>query len=485
MDLLYNLITPLKKEEVRHFKLFASRSHASAKRKDLKLFDYIRKNPQQYNEEKIKQVLGQSDNSWYRLRNRLAEDLNKSLWLQHIDEDEFGHNLYLLSLAQLHFNRRSFHVAHHYLKRAEREALKREHYHLLELVYRLFTQLADKLSFDPAPHIRRQQENRKKLDALNAIDDLLAILNYRIKMSPNTQMADTSLLNLLQEVIDEHTADPELVQTPAFRIKIYEAVSKLLLQREDYQTLEIYLTGTYEEFEATGVFSEKNHRTRLRMLTFLVNTLFKNGQYEASLAHTAELKREMEAYQGQLREEFVHFYYNALVQNYFILDEEKAIAILNEVKGKPELHQQNFTSIFIYLNLAMLHYKRGAFRDALRSLIELYLFDEFKRAEAPLKLQVSLLELAIRYLKGEHEQLPQLCIQLKKRFHDLLEQEKNFLYLDVITLISQLSDLAFEVNGKKQQQAMIKDFLKDHEASDSPSGGFFLPMEFVQTLMEK
>ncbi|MFM2285968.1 MAG: hypothetical protein RLZZ543_1465, partial [Bacteroidota bacterium] len=90
MDVLYQIIEGLSKEEIRFFKIFAHRQGAESDRKDIALLDFIRKYPHQEAESKIvSKLYGNGDkNPFYRLKNRLLEDLNRALVLQHNSDEE-------------------------------------------------------------------------------------------------------------------------------------------------------------------------------------------------------------------------------------------------------------------------------------------------------------------------------------------------------------------------------------------------------------
>jgi len=53
MDMLNNVIAVMNKEEVRNFKLWLNSTNASSSRKDILLFDYIRKASDKYDEDLI------------------------------------------------------------------------------------------------------------------------------------------------------------------------------------------------------------------------------------------------------------------------------------------------------------------------------------------------------------------------------------------------------------------------------------------------
>src|SRR5688500_3479217 len=102
MKVLQQIIGTMNKEEIRHFKLFINRTNSTPDRKDAQLFDYIRKGWPEYNEDRILQKLYGSEekNALYRLKNRLLEDLGKSLVLQYFDDSEYNYVLNHISLSR-------------------------------------------------------------------------------------------------------------------------------------------------------------------------------------------------------------------------------------------------------------------------------------------------------------------------------------------------------------------------------------------------
>ena len=92
MNILPEVIGNMNKEEIRNFKLFINRTEKSTERKDEQLFDMIRKQFPDYDEEKILKKLYHTEdkNALYRLKNRLFEDIGKSLTLHYYDANEYN-----------------------------------------------------------------------------------------------------------------------------------------------------------------------------------------------------------------------------------------------------------------------------------------------------------------------------------------------------------------------------------------------------------
>ena len=137
MNTLQQIIASMNKEEVRHLKLFMGRTNSGPDRKDIELFDYIRQRPEDYDEDKIQAKLyGTSDkNALYRLKNRLLDDVAKSLALQYSDESDFNQVAMFLQLARHFLTGSQFQLALPYLNKAEKRAISVEKHELLDISY--------------------------------------------------------------------------------------------------------------------------------------------------------------------------------------------------------------------------------------------------------------------------------------------------------------------------------------------------------------
>src|ERR1041384_7235227 len=161
MDILNRIISGMNKEQIRYFKLYASR-FTSDERKDLALFDYIRKSDDRYNEEKIFKKLynGSEKNAFYRLKNRLLLDINKSITIQHFDDEETIHAFHLLALVRFFINKNNIDAAHYFLRKAESKASSIENFELLDMIYGEFIRLShEKISINTESYINKRKAN--------------------------------------------------------------------------------------------------------------------------------------------------------------------------------------------------------------------------------------------------------------------------------------------------------------------------------------
>jgi len=461
MDILNEMINGMTKEQARFFKLYASRISKDGDRKDLRLFDYIRKSGSQYDENKIFTLLygGQNKNAFYRLRNRLMLELNKSITIQHFDDDDVISIFHLLALEKFYFDRNQTRAARFFLKKAEAKAISLESYELLDIIYGEFIRLSHELvMINPELYIEKRKQNQQQIMQVREIDDILAAVSYRLKVTQNFSSGENPVLSLLQKTADDFSQDKDLKKSSKLRFKMYHAVSQVLLQRRDYKALEEYLLTVYREFTREKLFNKSNHDTRLQMLTYLVNTLFKNSKHKLSLQYLDKLREAMNEHGKLLYDKYVFFYYNSLSNIYAGLDQnEKAIQVLEEFKDSDKIRLNPFYEIFVYLNLAVYSFDQKKYHQAIRHLNKLYQLESYKTTDLSLRFKISIAELIIRYELRDYDLLEYKIVQVKKDFREFLntgehQREKEFIRLIRLLTITE------NIHGDRELQAGYKAF---------------------------
>lgn len=423
------LVDSLQKEEVRHLKLFIQKYESDAEeRKDLALFDLIRKG-NDYDDDYVHSILypeEKNKNSFYRLRNRLMDEINKSLLTLHYNESDINSVLYNIILSRLFQQRNNYRMAQFYLRKAERKAMELNSAELLDLIYRDYIKIStESLEIDPEIYIQKRKENRILLNQLNEIDDVLAVLIYRIRVSQNFNMKNYDIVNVLSSTLKQY-ANKELTRNnPELKIKIYQAVSRILVQQHDYAALEKYLKITFKEFNEDKLFNRNNHEIKLQMLTYLANSLFKNGKFEESLEAGDKLKNGLNEFDGLLKERYLFYYYNSQVNNYSVLDRHKAIAVLQEAVQDKMLHKNKFNTMFLNLQMALQYFDLKEFKASLKSLVKLKLEENFKVFDTALQLKILVFELMVRYELEDFDFIETQVQKVKREYKEMLRDE-NF-----------------------------------------------------------
>ncbi len=462
MNILQQVIGMMSKEEVRHFKLYLTQTNAGEARKDIQLFDAIRKNHSDFDEDKFHQKHYGNDtkNSLYRLKNRLFEDINRSTNLLYFDFDDSVLLLHYFILSRIYQRKQQFETAYYYLSKAEKKGLHIENYELLDLIYSDFIKISqDTLKVNPENYIALRKENRKKLHKIQEIDDVLAVLIYRIKVAQGFDRGNQKILTLLQKTINEYSGKSDLKNNTQLRLKIYQSLSRILLQRHDYGTLEIYLKDTYSSFLKENLFSKSNHETKLQMLTYLINSLFKNGKIKQSLEFTEHLRTAMLEYGGLLHDKYLFYYYNSLMINYSASDKQKAIDILEEAKSLKAIKELPFYIVFIYLNLAVLNFGLKNFKTALKHLVFMSIQDNFKSLDEAFQLKISITELQIRFELIDFDFIENRINQIKRDFKSLLLEKTYERERELLKIISMKINTETKSKNKILEEK-IKAFIK-------------------------
>lgn len=427
MDILSQIAESMNKEELRFYKLYALRQQDKSDRKDIQLLDEVRKNPHTGEARFVKKYYpADMRNAYYRLKNRLIEELNRSLVLQHgFDEDLLAIHQ-LLQSVRIFNGKNRFELALHFLKKAEQKALKIENHELLDIIYGDFIMLSHELlTINPERYILLRKENSVNLAKIRELDDLLAVVSYRLKVSQNFGDKHNSLLDLLEHTLKSVSDDSKLLESSRFRFKMYSLVSQLLLQKQDYESLEHYLIHTFEEFSRENLFNRNNHETKLQMLTYLVNSLFKNGKTKESIAFAERLHDAMQEFGQLYYQRFEVFYYNALVNNYSTFDIPKAIEILNNLLKNPNLKKVPYYELFIYLNLATSHFDLKNYGLAIRQLNKAVSNASYTKADSALKFKIAVAELIIRYDMGDLDFWVYRRSQIGKEFQTIIHLDEN------------------------------------------------------------
>ena len=72
---------------------------------------------------------------------------------------------------------------------------------------------------------------------IHEIDDVLAAVMFRIRSAQNFSGKNAAIIDLLEKTVKEYTQTEDLEISDKLRIKIYQAVSRVLLQKHDYVAL--------------------------------------------------------------------------------------------------------------------------------------------------------------------------------------------------------------------------------------------------------
>lgn len=465
--MLIDIIKSLNKEEKRFFKIFSKRTLDNQERKDLILFDEISKSGELINEKELFKKLNlDKKNNFYQLKNRLYKEINKSMLIQHFEKEKDLFAISNILLSRIHKRKGNLDIAYKYLKKAERKAKVNEAFELISLIYNEILKLAyDLVSIDVEVYINKQRINKEKLDLSQEIDLVLAAVMQKIKTAQNFN-ADSNIFLLLDTTVKRFSKNKLISKSPKFRIKVYQAVSRVLLQKSNFIELENYLLKTHKEFNADNIFNKNNHEQRLMMITYITNCLYKNGKNLESLKYSQKLIEAMNTYDKMLYDKYIFFYYNSLVINYATLNKTKALEILKEAKKNDVIRGLPTFSVFIYLNTALIYFDQEKFKLARKNISRLILQKDFIDLDETFQMKILISELIIIYSTKEFDQLEVKIKYIKSKFQKLLSSNiRETIAVEIINDLIFCSNIYVDKKINKKINRLVN-IISDNEAKD-------------------
>ena len=429
------IIDSLSKEEVRFFKLFLNRT-VRKNRKDLDLFDYMRKQKGNYNTKDLLKKLKTNAGNYYTIKNRLYHELNNSMVWQYIWKDNQSKSFSYVLLGRLYKNKGELDLAFHFFQKAEKEAIESDLYELLSMIYSEIIQLSHELlSINVDNFIQLKRDNMKILSEIDEIDLLLAKIMYDVKTKQNYSNSEDSLVELIKTKFNKISKQNNLLKSSRFRIRLFNMYSRLLLQKRDYKTLENFVIKSYDEFENEKLFDRSNHNDKLTILTYIANCLFKTNKNKQSLKYAELLLNSMQEYDGLLYDKYLFFYYNILVSNYSVTHKEKALNYLDKASNNEVIKKLPSYNSFIYLNRSLIYYDQDKFKKSKQNISRLIMQKDFLLLDQSFQLKILITSIIICYKNSEKNMLDKIN-DIKDNYSVLLKTENHLrdsMFLDLIS----------------------------------------------------
>lgn len=467
--MLYKFIQKLSKEEIRHYKLWSARSHAKGERKDVHLFDQIRpaSDPDLVEENLSKKWYGGKKNAMYRLKNRVQQDLNESIWHLQQSKDPELQIWQWVGVARHWFKKREHQLSAACLRKAELIAEKHELLDSLQLVYDELVKVSHHvLTVDVEEIVRKRKESTKKLRLLREMDDLQALVSQRVKTTQSFSKSSKGLYQQLEQLVNSYQDQPELQDSKLFRGRMFKAVSRLLLQQLAYEQLYQFTHAFYTEFTEKDWFKEnKDKALQLQMLTFLANASFKTKDYEGSLNWAKQIKKMIDAETDQFQE-YRMYYYNIRVINLSVTDKEAALKELDLAENDPIVSKMKDAGVFLNLNKFLLLFDTQKFKPALKSLNQLYIHDTFPQLAKSFRFRIAVAELIVRAEHREPDSLDYRMRQILKDFSGELKSPDYARESEVVHLIQLLSASNKEEQAKEKAKEILS-LTSDADAEDT------------------
>lgn len=465
MNHLSDIIHHLDKEEIRSYKLFASRvQFENSDGKITKLFDLVKdKKHDEDDPELVKHLFGDyNHNAHYRLKNRLAEDVQRSLIMHHYNLDGKIKTINQILLARIYSYKGGFKQSFNFLKRAEKKAEEGLFYDLLNIIYDEILVLCKSFhGVNPQEYIDKQDLNSKRLQKILRTNALIASLNYQLRQT-NFSGKDTNILQTISRINRKLNIGKDVTEIPETQFQIHECVKNALLFKKDFASLENYLSNSYKQFLAQKLFTKDNYDKKIVLLIWLVNTCYKNKHFKQMNPYLNELDKSLNDFNKLYLDKYIWAYNQGRMLYYVGTNEiENAIQLLEHYKQKGKQNDVMNYDVNVYLNLSTFYFFKGDLKKANEHIGHLLLKNINNKLSVEMRLAVDIVDLILQIELKENIYAEHKLSEIKRIFkaklnHPSFEKEKAFLK------IIQLFIFEKNVKWNNAKAANIDEFMKKY-----------------------
>jgi hypothetical protein len=475
----------LTSDEVRRFKILSNRFKAEDEKKLIVLFDTIRSEKYAGEEHLIVSELyeannAQTRNRYYRLRNKLLENIEKSLVFYHFKYKDSIHAYYDIQLSIMFRERGAYQLSLYFLKKAERKARDLDQFNILEQIYQEYTQLAIKdIEINIEEILERRKSNLEKVRIQRRNTEAIALITQQLKKSNFSKDRD-SVIDLLEKTRKHIEKTAEIFHSSEGRIQIFRTVSALLLQKEAFDQLASYTEKTIGEFEQAGLFNNDNHSERLLMRLWLVNSLFKTMRLAEASTQLETFEKEMSMYRKQNYFTYLFHFLNTKINVAKCLGNfEEAADLIREGLAVKELRSEPSHETFLMRSQADLQFLTGDYKGADETVQGIKKLAGYRLLNEDAAMYLDIFQFVLRLELGDHEFISQnfkpLCKTYKKALKNPLHERIN-IFLEILEKLNKAAD-----KGKKANIGTLSENLKAHFPGNEPGGNeIFLYDLFVE-----
>lgn len=388
--MIHHLLNILNKNEQKSIYNFITRSNTNELTRDI--YAHIR---MWHEEEQICKKLNISENLFRRMKSALSKEVIKGISVLYFEFDTITEGLYLLVLGITLKLKGHPELTEKLLVAAEKK-LENAHSSIQYFLYSEWINLyTEHIYKDPTTLINKRAEVVKLLTAETSIDAQSAQLIFAIKKSQHfSQRKD--LIKKLEKTLRNVNTLP-IKNVPSLRLKLYESLSRILQQKNEFQLLIEITEKTLREFEKKSWFQRHNHETKLKLFINLINSLFMVGKLAQALTYLHRFNEELHAYKSLHYKKYCFFYYNGLVMIYSQENKEMAVQTLQQALNDKAFTDNVANTFFAYLNLSLQYFDMKNFRQAVSAFVSCTNHEHFKKIDEAFQLKLITYELILRY----------------------------------------------------------------------------------------
>jgi len=486
---LTELIDSLSKEEIRNFKLYATRINntSTGENKAVMLFDCIKDGMDEFGDDIVEKLYsGGNKNAFYRLKNRLISDIEQSLLLLNRNKDQRFKVFNIIQLANVFRYKSDYDQASAYLVKAEKLAKKFGYYDLLDTIYGEILSLAsDYYKINPEEYVDKKRANYSQLGNIQEVDFLLATINYKLR-NANYTGKDTALEEELADIVKRLDIREDIIESLDVQFKIHKCYSFHLLQKRDFKNLEGYLVEQLAKFEKLGFFDNARYEDQFRLILWIINCSHINYNFERAKKYIDKLNKALDGQNKKYYDKYLWMYHECLVVNYAFMNKDKEmVELLLELRDNPDLSGTNFYDIFVFVNLATQYYKLGNLKKAQENMLPLTQTDLTKKLlNKSIQLQIILLDMIFHYENRDYNYVIYRISETKRIFRQDLKKEEYGREKEFLGILKELCSKADPLRDTKIVKR-IEEFIEKSRESVPGTGEPVNYKVFLQSKLDR
>ncbi len=427
MDILESIVRHLTSDEARRFKILSNRFKAEEEKKLLTLFDALRAAPQA-DKSLIEKIYDTDDdqtrNRYYRLRNKLLANLEKSLLFYHFNYRNALEPFSNVQIALLMRERGLYKETLYYLRKAEKSAVRDDHFSVLEVVYDEMVRLGTVFEVDVSKVLEARRENHLKLEIWRADQEVLALVTQELMRRNFARNEHTgTVLKTLEDLRERLEQHAHIFRSASGSIMILKTVVSILLQKEAWIDLLQYVDKTFADFEAKDLFNRENHGIRLMMRIWRINALLKILNVDDAGTELKALEEDLEKHKRIHYREFAFFYYSSVTYWRKLTGQlDEALTHINRAVADPDFRQPEIHYWFLLLAQADTYFCAGNIAEANNSLTRAIDHPVMLQVDAELQATAFIFKAICLKEMGDSVQSLEYLKRAKRDFRDQWKQ---------------------------------------------------------------
>ncbi len=479
MKKVEDIIRSLSEKEAKNFIFFVNRMRTSQKEsKIVQLFDAYYHETYKNNEQIIRELFpGMSKNAFYRLRNRLLDEVQQSLLVQYSRMDDELNVHRMIMLARIAFNKDDYTTAHTLLLEAEKKALKIEAYELAMIIYKELIDMSSLVgTVNSHYYIEKRREIRLKHARLSELRYLLASVTFKLTESIHNSSTDNDIIQALHEIKDK-LAESDLAKTSFHvRYNVHRAIVNILYEEKKYELLLEHLMKGYEEFKLDGFAEKANHRKKIVTLSWIIAAYQWVLRVPESIPYLDEMQDALQQYDGIFEDKFKPFYVTYQNSVYYHTRQlDKSLKTLNRfteeyLQGRDIAHLSELPqSVLVghFGRLVQAYFAKSDYDNALKQLAPCYIAEIHDKLPREFRMEIALMEAIIYLEKKEFKYALDHLRRTKRMYKKLLAEPKNIIFKSFVNLLNMLiKNGGFDLS--KEQEKMVNEFIAEHPPYGEP-----------------